>query len=154
MIAEWTAATLWLATSLLGAVGMFSREGKLVMVSMVLMLTLLLAAFIFHVVVLATLNSYTRINFPGQTSVIDESPIQSIRTLIVVSNILGIAFTVMVAAFLVPTMIALATALGHKGKDKRRQRSIDNTCNSNAPVENHQEPFANKQEPVANETEV
>ena len=148
MIAEWTAATLWLATSLLGAVGMFSREGKLVMVSMVLMLTLLLAAFIFHVVVLATLNSYTRI------SVIDESPIQSIRTLIVVSNILGIAFTVMVAAFLVPTMIALATALGHKGKDKRRQRSIDNTCNSNAPVENHQEPFANKQEPVANETEV
>ena len=129
IVAEWTTGILWLIASLVGIIALFARSGKAVMATMAVMLTLLFAAFVCHIVILATINSHTDKSYPGQSNAIDDSSWRTIRSIGAITHILGIVFTLMLSAFLIPTLLFLADAIRHHEK----HRPV-NTKGANEPM--------------------
>ena len=119
IVAEWTTAVLWLVASLGGMVALFAKNGKMVMGAMGIFSSVLFAAFICHIVFLSTINRHTDDSYPGQSAALEDSSWRTIKSVIAVIHILGLVFTILLSAFIIPTFLFLAKALKHndrKGK--------------------------------------
>ena len=116
IVAEWTTAIIWLIASLVAASALFARNGKMVLFALGAYGTLMLVAFIIHIVFLSTVNSHTDNSYPGQSAATSDESWTEMKHIIAITHTLGIVFTLLSSAFIIPTMLFLAEAVKHHNK--------------------------------------
>ena len=121
IIGEWIAGSFWIAATMSASFAVCAEDAVMVMGALTFYGVFMLAAFISHIIFLATINQHVAFSYPDQSLAVNDLGFSQIRQIFISSNILGIVFSVLASIFVIPTMLFLAGAMKHHDKKMARR---------------------------------
>eukprot|EP00834_Sanchytrium_tribonematis_P004121 NODE_186_length_13589_cov_0.385545.p8 type:complete len:231 gc:universal NODE_186_length_13589_cov_0.385545:8302-8994(+) len=139
LVAEWTLAVLWTVAALAGMVAIFAKTTGLVLTSMAIYLSFLLAGFVCDIVFLSLLQRHVDDSYPAQSIILRDGSRNSVEAIIILTLVLGIIFSILLSILTAPVFILLARSL-KKDSKKYGTSAYDsyNRAGERQPIANQQ----------------